>query len=356
MDWRNWDRLGIIEFQLGDAAAARRALRNAVRFDRGWEAHYRLGNLALLLGDGSEYWSQMKAALRMVASARAWPVLQEALSVAGGRPERLVSALPRRRARVDGQAIVALLNAQRALAAVEVWRRMLCPAYEGAICRAAALRLANALANLALQAQGSGASALAEIGTGVKRSRERSGELIRQAVDTWNEAVRRGLLQASPMVRYGEVGDGGFRGPWVGPAFAWARAGAVAIGVERGAAPGGNAARIGFDGYEPQNTPLLRQLVPVDPGAEYEVSFLSRRKGEGAQSGVVLDVEAGRPRPLLQLAATLRVRWRRSRAGFSVPRGVHVICLCFVYQRPMGQVRLHNPVLIAGVRLRRSGP
>jgi hypothetical protein len=355
MDWRNWDRLGLIEFQLGDASAARRALREAVRFDSGWEAHYRLGNLALLLGDKPEYWIQMKATLAVVASTQAWPVLEEALSVAGDSPGRLAAALPRRRAGVDGQAIVALLNARRALAAVEVWRRMQCPGYARASCRAAALRLTNALADQAMSAQRQVVSPVPDTGAGSGRRRDPSGKLIRQAVEIWNRAVHRGLLQASP-VRLGEVNDGRFQGRWVGPAFSWAGTPGISMDVEPSGAPEGNAVRIGFDGYQPQKTSLLRQLVPVNPGTDYEVSFLSRRQVAGSQTGVMLAVETGGLQSILTLRAALRLRWGISRADFRVPRRVHVVCLCFRYQRPLGQVRLRDPVLIAEVRLRRFGP
>ena len=94
-DWRNWYQLGLVEYQLGDSAGARRSLARAAERDSGWEAHFQLGSLALLVGKRAEFWREMKAALSAVTPAQAPPVLNEAWGQSRGRPGRMMASLSR---------------------------------------------------------------------------------------------------------------------------------------------------------------------------------------------------------------------------------------------------------------------
>jgi hypothetical protein len=350
-DWRNWDQLGLVQFQLGDSAAARRSLAQAAIRDSGWEAHYQLGNLALLLGRRAEFWAQLKAALAVVVAWQAEPLLQEVTAQAGGDAMRLMAILPLGRADVDARAVRLLLRRGRWLTAAMVWRGMQCEAFQRAACRGAALALADGLAAEAFRAQGPAAlRSTALSGDGRRPPRAGPRRLVATALQVWNEAVRRQVLSRG-LARVGAVGDGDFGRPWVGPAFAWAKDGPVYLSREGGIAPSGGAVRVGFDGYEPQGTGLFFQYVAVRSGAEYEVSYLARREGEGSQTGVALWVKAAPATVILRLPARLGRHWRANRAAFRVPRGTHLIALSFEYHRPMGQVRLRNPVLLARVRL-----
>lgn len=350
-DWRNWDRLGLVEYQLDDVAGARRALAQAVRHDSGWEAHYRLGNFALLLGNHAEFWQQMGDALAIVAASKAGPLLEQAINVAFGQPAELLAALPRDRAGINAAAVRLLLRRQRPLAAAAVWKRMECRDYQRADCRSAVLALTNGLLTAAFQAPQAARGRGVGMQAGPAAACARPAACVAAAVRAWNQGVARQVLDAAP-ARTGAVSDGDFRRQWVGPSFAWVQTGPVFMSLDPGVAPEGNAVRIDFDGYEPEATGLLRQYVSVQPGAAYEVSYWTRRQGEGSQTGVDLRVLTP-AQVLLQLQARLGEQWAVSRATFQVPRSSHLIALFFGYHRPMGQVRLSNPVLLADVRLQR---
>ncbi len=363
-DWRNWDQLGLVEYQLGDAAAAQRALAGAVARDSGWEAHYRLGSLALLLGRNQEFWTQMKAALAVVPPSQAAPVLNQALAAgrgvettggeravrrsqsAGAAAPRWLAALPRLRAPVDAVAVNLLLDQGQPQRAAAVWGEVRCASYQRAVCRATSLGLANRLAALAFR--GAEARPAGKAGDRVLAP----GVLARTAARVWNTAVRMGWLHRSRVVA-GRVNNGEFQHGWLGPAFGWAKIGPVYASRDGGMGPAGQggAVRLDFTGYQPQSTPLLEQFAPVRPGGRYEVTFFSRRLGRGSETGVRLMVMLSPRRVLLALPAKLRSHWRQNTANFRVPRGVDLIRLLFQYQRPMGQVRLQNTVLLAAVRL-----
>ncbi|MGH9507216.1 MAG: hypothetical protein ACRD13_09860, partial [Terriglobales bacterium] len=287
LDWRNWDQLGLIELQLNQTAAARRALAQAVRYDSGWKAHFQLGNLALLLGDEPEFWAQMRAALSIVGALQAEPLLQEAVGVAGDHPRAFLEALPPARADVDARAVRLLVRRRRPLEAEAVWERMRCQGYQRADCRSAVLALANGL--LAAAYRPAASSLVANAGAATPRPRRPAGasaaRLVFAALSAWNRAVQRRVLEADN-VRVGAVSDGAFEHRWVGPAFAWAKTSPVYLSRELGVAPVGNAVRINFDGYEPEDTGLLQELVAVRPGATYAISYWARRQGDGSQTGV----------------------------------------------------------------------
>lgn len=351
-DWRNWNQLGLIQFQLNHLAAAQWALGQAVRRDSGWMAHYQLGNLALLLGNKREFWAQLRAALAVVVAWQAEPLLQEAVRISANHPRQMLAALPPGRADVDARAVRLLMRRGRPLDAAAVWERMQCQSFQRADCRSAVLALTNGLM-LAAFRRPAGASA-SDSQAGTPRSAQPApgaqAQLVPAAIRAWNQGIRRQVMDAA-QARVSAASDGLFQRQWTGPAFAWTQTGPVYLSREPGVAPVGNAVRINFDGYEPDATTLLQQLVAVAPGAQYEVSYWARREGDGSQTGVELQVLVSPGEVLLRLPARLATGWQPSRAVFQTPRHTHVVLLAFVYRRPEGQVRLANPVLVADVRL-----
>lgn len=345
VDWRNWDQLGLVQYQLGESAAARRSLARAVERDSGWEAHFQLGSLALLLGKQAEFWREMKAALAVVTPAQAPPVLNEAWGQTNGHAARMLAILPSKRAEVDAEAATLIMDRGAPLAAAHLWEKVRCPQYRFGACRGAVLGLTNRLTGLVFAGSYRGWAPAAMAKTPDK------GALVRAAMRMWNEAVRRRIIDAS-LARPGTVGDGRFERPWIGPAFAWYRAGPVYLSREPGAAPVGAALRIGFDGYQPDNTSLIGQMIAVWPGAEYELSYLSRRGGQGGNSGLVLVVRSAPGLAITRIPARLGPRWRTSEGGFVVPRSCHLVQLVFRFHRPKGQVRMRSAALVADVQLR----
>lgn len=344
-DWRNWDQLGLVQYQLGEVAAARRSLLRGVSRDSGWAAHFQLGNLALLLGREAEFWRQMRAALAVVPRHQSAPLLNQVFAAARGRPRRWLGVMPVHRAGVEATAVYLLLRRGNLLAAAATWHGVQCPNYRRALCGETARHLADRLGTQTFQpipaTQGDAASRLPQPSRVL---------LARTAITVWNTAVRRRWLRAS-LARVGRVNDGRFRAAWLGPAFAWAATGQVYHQTVPGRSPAeqGDVLRLQFTGYQPQRTALFEQFVAVRPGTRYRVSFLSRRLGEGRETGVKLQVLAG-TQVVQTLPAQLQDKWEENADTFRVPQRVSLVDLNFVYHRPLGQVRLHNSVLITEVQ------
>lgn len=333
-DWRNWRTLGLIEFQLGDLPAARQAFEHGAEVDHGFASHFQLGNLALLTGDRQGFWRQMQAALEMAPASRVNVVLQQALGVDPGG-NRLAAIFPRDRPPVDAQATIFLANHRDLAAARAAWRDLRCPGYDRQPCRTAALLLAD---RYMYRAYGGGGAA----NVGV-------------AMRVWNQAVQAGVLR-QPLARTGVCNDGEFQHRWAGPAFSWTSLHTVYTEIMPGAAPAGNAVRIGFDGYQNDYTDVFLQYVPVRPGAVYAISYASRRVGAGEETGLNLRVWAAGQRWLVDIPAALNNAWSTNRGQVRVPKDSAMVELAFTYSRPEGQIRLQNPVLIGKVQMRELRP
>ncbi len=96
--------------------------------------------------------------------------------------------------------------------------------------------------------------------------------------------------------------------------------------------------------------------MPVLPETAYAISFRSRRTRIGSESGLTLRVLAGPNRELAALPAKLALAWDLNSATVQVPAAAALLELSFEYRRPVGQVRLHDPVQIADVELTPLSP
>ena len=230
------------------------------------------------------------------------------------------------------------------LAAARLWEQARCPRYRFGACRGAVLGLTNRLTGLVFAGSylGWAPPAGAEL--------PNRGALVRAAMGIWNRAARRHIVNAA-VAKVGAVSDGRFERAWIGPSFAWYPAGPVYLSRETGAAPAGAAVRIGFGGYQPDDTDLLGQLVAVQPGGEYTVSFLSRRVGRGRNSGLALVVRSKPGVAIVRIPARLGGSWRTDGAQFRVPWSCHLVQVMFRFRRPMGQVRMRGPALVADVQM-----
>lgn len=349
-DWRAWQALGLLDLQLGDLEASRRDLRAATRYDHGFDSHFALANLALVQGNESEFTREITAALAVAPLDRVSAALRELLAFRRLSPAQLAGILPASRAEVMARAIELLASNGKLQAATDTWRRLRCQPYQFAECQAAVLILSNVLVAHAFAdtgAQPGGRSAQEPV------SPMEPKQMVAAAMAAWNEAVQDRFLPQSP-VHVGMVNDDQFAHAWVGPAFAWQST--STLQTVAGPPRRGNAVRIGFDGYEPDYAVLLQQWVPAAPGATYAVSYRSRRPVPGVETGLSLQVFAGPNRRLAVVPAALQAEWLLNSATIQVPRDAYVLQLVFTYSRPIGQVRLHDPVLVADVTLQALNP
>lgn len=343
-DWRAWQTLGLLDYQLGDLAASRKALAQAVHYDHGFDSHFTLGNLALAQGNNVEFRREMIAALAIAPAAEAVYPLRAIVSHADLGPSGLAAALPADRADVVAEGIQYFMDHGKLAAAIAGWRRLRCKPYQFADCRRAVLALAN---GLVASAFASASPLRAERNTAPTADPELPlpAELVTAAVDAWNQSVRQGILSQA-MVTVGGAADGAFQHAWVGPAFSWQSTRALPLQARQ---PSG--VTLPFDGYQPDQAVLLDEFVPVAPATTYSLSYESRRMVAGQETGLRLVVSTAPDRVLATIPARLDRAWSLDTATFTVPAGIHVLLLAFEYARPNGQVRLHNPVLVAHLAL-----
>lgn len=351
-DWRAWQTLGLLDYRLGDLPASRRDLAQAVRYDHGFASHFAVGNLALAQGNQAEFLKEMTAALAIAPLDRVNFAVRQVLSHATLAPSELAAVLPSGRADVVAQGIELYLQAGKLAAAAGTWKRLSCRAYQVADCRRAALALANGLIATAFAAAPASASSQSRETALADSGFQSSAELIATATEVWNQAAAHRILAEAPVV-VGAAADGRFQHAWVGPAFSWQSTPVLPLQILAGGSPRGNAARIPFNGYQPDDAGYLYEYVPVEPDTTYSISFLSRRQREGAESGVTLGVLVGPGRELASIPARLDQTWAMNSKTFTVPAGIHLLELAFTYSRPQGQVRLHDPILIADVAMRK---
>lgn len=334
-EWENWSSLSLIEFQLGHAAASKQDLARAEQLNQGFEGHYQLGNLELAEGDGTAYWREMARALQFASPEQADLVLNRAAALASSQPRLILGILPASRPEVTAEAI-RFLAGRDLDTAVTAWSHQHCASYQRAICGATAVLLANRIS------QDVFAQPLAND----------SSTLITSAIRIWDQAISQGELAQDP-ARAGHLADPGFLRDWQGPAFSWFGTQFVPLVVDAPHAPmpGTHALRLEFNGEQADAGDILRQFVPVSAGNCYRFSLASRRMGNSAEGGMTLAVASSPEQELARMPLRLGPQWQTNPVEFCVPKKVNLIAISLGYERPSGQVRLHDFVLVADPQL-----
>jgi hypothetical protein len=329
----NWVSLAMIEIQLDHLAAARQALREAERYNVGFDAHFHAAGLALTEGSTQDFWREMKLALSMVPLPELNAVLAECLRAAGNDPSWPSQVLPPDRADVVAAAIFYFLTQNRLPEAEQAWQRLNCPVYDQGTCQHAIQNLAAVLVQTAMRSRESEAQRLTDL-----------------AVQVWN----RGLQQTQsslPKAQAGKIADGEFAQEWAGASFDWRALGQVRLQrLQEG--PSGNwAVRLHFDGSQGEEQELFREYVPVTPGKTYQLGYSARRDGSGTAGGVELVAIGHDQKDLAVLPARLGSAWQDVSMQFTIPRGEPLIALLYRYHRPFGELLLRDDVLLAQVHL-----
>lgn len=334
-DWEGWQILGRSDFERNDLTAARSDFNQAARFDQGFDGHYQLANLALLLGDQATFWRELQSAVAMAPMDHLDFAINQALAFATGSDDpHLLALVPPARPEVTARIVEIYLAHHYYQQAAAIFDKMQCSPGQIGSCRLAAHDVVNALISAAFTPTGADAS-----------------ELARMAQAAHREALRRGW--AEPVnAAHNLCADGNFRYQWDGRAYSWEGVGPVSLTRSMlGPAGQASAEMIHFDGQEPDETLLFRQLVPVEAAGRYSVSYLSGGLGGAGAPGLALEVETASGQILASLPAGSGSGWNQNQGTFSVPPGVAVVSLSFFYRRPSGQVRLRDPVLVGNVQL-----
>jgi hypothetical protein len=106
--------------------------------------------------------------------------------------------------------------------------------------------------------------------------------------------------------------------------------------------------RILLSGKQPESCDLLRQIVAVETGKQYELHWETRTQGIAPPSGIEWSV-AGRRAPVAAAED-----WRKGVVSFTAPAGLVPITL--VYRRPVGQPRAEGFIELRTVSLQEARP
>lgn len=334
--WQNWRVLGLVQFELGNMAAARQAMLRESQASRGFDAHYQLANLAWLQGDMSLFWQQMRTAWRIAPYNYSTFLLNTAYRASGHEPGPILAVLPVNRPRVMGWTMgFFVLQHQLYDAAIETYQKLQCPPGRQVDCRADAVGLAGVLAEVAFT-----------------RANADSEYLASQAVQVWNSAVKQFGLVGPPLGAATRTLP--FTADWNGPAFSWSRPSFdyVALApVARGAAP---AMRVRFDGTQPESIDITRQFLPVEAG-RYRLRAQSGKVAGTHTEGLQLELRLRPGAALAVLPLSLAGSAQVDQLTFAVPKNTPLVEIEVAYQRPNGSVRMSGIGWISDIQLTRIG-
>ena len=297
-------RLGLAAETRGDFPAAERWLLEAARVDRQFEPRWTLANFYFRQARADEFWKWMRAALEVSYGDRArafdlcWRLSQDAQEI-------FEQAIPIQ-SDVLGAYLVYLLDQHRNAAGPVAVRlaALQDPAY------AALLEAA--------------CDALLDAGNAT------------DAREVW-----RLLGRPAP----GGIINGDFARPPVNHGFDWRlleSAGVTHVHLD----PSGQ--RILLSGKQPESCDLLRQIIAVENGKQYELRWEARTHGIALPSGIEWSV-AGRHAPVASAE-----EWQKGVFSFTAPAALVPITLG--YRRPTGQPRAEGFIEIHAVSLQEVRP
>ncbi len=318
-------------------SGARQSFDQAAHWGHTFDARFALANLAFLQGDMPTFLQEIRRALAIAPANRVRMVLTQALHVTGARPQALVALLPPRRPAVDLAATNFFLDQGGLRPAAAAWRMVTCGAI--AIQRSCGLTLQRLLDQW--------------VGRAYQDQGEASRGDVELALQLWNQAVASGML-AQPRASWGSFPDGDLRWNFFGPSFSW-NDDTPALGVRtepEASSATGRALLLSFTGDEPETLAILHHFLPVEAGASYQLTFRSRRTGSGTATGLMVQVLGGQGKPAAAVNVQLASQWRQNRLVFAVPPNLWLVKMVVAYQRPLGQVRLRDPVQLDDFQLR----
>jgi tetratricopeptide (TPR) repeat protein len=298
-------RLGLAAETRGDFPAAERWLLEAARVDHQFEPRWTLANFYFRQARAVEFWKWMRAALEVSYGDRApafdlcWRLSQDAQEIF----ERAIPEEPE----VLGAYLQYLLLGQHRNAAGPVAVRL------AAIRDPAYIALLEAACD----------------------------SLLDPGNDAGNAADAREVWRLLGRSTPRGVTNGDFARPPVNHGFDWRlleSAGVTHIHLD----PSGH--RILLSGKQPESCDLLRQIVAVETGRQYELHWETRTQGIALPSGIEWSV-AGRRAPVAAAED-----WQKGGVSFTAPADLVPITL--VYRRPTGQPRAEGFIEIRAVSIK----
>src|SRR5579863_2792028 len=293
-------RLGLTAETRGDMPAAERWLLEAARVDHQFEPRWTLANFYFRQARDVEFWKWMRAALEVSYGDRArtfdlcWRLSQNAQEIL----ERAIPDQPE----VLGAYLTYVLGEHRNAAGPVAVRlaAMRDPAYTSMLEAAC--------------------DALLDSGNAA------------DAREVW-----RLLARPAP----GGIVNGDFARPTVNHGFDWRLLESVGV-TQIHLDPSGH--RIQLSGKQPEACALLRQIVAVEKGKQYDLRWETRTQGIALLSGIEWSV-AGRHAPVAAAED-----WQKGVVSFTA--SADLVPITLVYRRPTGHPRAEGLIEIRSVSLK----
>lgn len=343
-NWRNWNILGLIDFQLDDMRGAQLALARSAVLDDGFSAHFAAANLAFILGDQTAFWKQMKAALHIAPAVDIKPALQDLMRLAGDHPPQILRILPASRPAVLSPAIRLLVHKQDFNAAFQIWQRLNC-VHDKTDCGNSAMSL------ITQSEQQVSAWEKSHARTGPTFSPDNTTVRLglAQAAQVWNQAIAKNYFSAAPQ-KLGTITDSHFQFPWIG-GFTWQSWTHRPLTIASG--NGVNAVEYALNGDEPDQETFFGQNLRVVPHASYSVSYEIQATGPSLPPGLSLVItwpegSAIATMPAIQPGAT----WSTVRGNFTAPAHAELLNVLFQYARPFGKPLWQGTFFLRNIQVR----
>ncbi len=173
---------------------------------------------------------------------------------------------------------------------------------------------------------------------------------IEPALEIWKTLCSAHWLPYSPATEQHPLTNGDFHHPFFGYGFDWAPQNINGISVAQN--PDEGTLRISFNGAEPENAPVLRQFIPLQPATDYYLSWQDEHDGTSAPSGLewhlLLAGDAGsggiHSEDLFSAS-----EWR-----FRTDASSHFGVLILQYSRPVGSTLATGSVTLRSVSLKEN--
>ncbi len=336
-NWRNWHELGMIEFQLGNQGQALHDLRQAAAYNRGFLAHYQLANMAVLLHDRQQFWTQIGLALRMAPPLYIRPSLDIAWRMANTDVSRFIGILPAR-IQVQISAIHFLARRNHLATAYRMLTHLDCPSFRMTGCRHAAWSVTWHAIHHAYFMPRAGITP-AQMGISTRLSQK-----------AWNYAILNFDFQA-PRLWSGKIPDPRFRFPWRG-LYSWVAGSKAEVQkIPSPVDPSQNRVRMNFSGYQPGSLRLFHALTLVRPGERYEISIQAGSSRLAGRPGLWLAASIPGQPAFARLPITLSPFGSVSELTFQVPNKIPLLDITLEYQRPLGQVPWRGTAWISKISM-----
>jgi len=326
-DWHVWQALALIDFEAGDSAGVQRDILQSESLEHGFAAHFQAANLKLVMGDESGFWEETRQALQ-IAPVGELPAL---LRLGLRDPERFVQILPVSRPDLIAATVFYLSAHEQIRAALAAWSRLRCRPQMESACAGAAQQLVRSGLNAAWYGKSEAVASVSSL------------------LSVWNNAVREDKMK-QPLASSGQIMGGRLDGTgWGSAGLGWQAQPGLQVTLNRD--PRDPFASVTLDGSEAERTDFFSQMVAVQPGQHFQLSYRSRATLGVGRNGVAIEVWAAPTRMATSIPAALGPKWRPDTGVFDVPAGVDVIVIRCVYQRPKGERLAVGDVDLADVSL-----